>query len=92
MVLQDGDFDRLPDFDGSVMTGGRGGRPRKKRECFLSPGVVSCRPSGFINKMCGGIVGERTGLVKGLDERTTLVWGSFYRCQAAQCGLSSGGV
>lgn len=29
VVVQVGDSDRLPDFDGSVLTGERGGRPRK---------------------------------------------------------------
>ena len=71
---------------------GRRASSDEERELFSSLGFKSCRPSGFYNKMCGGIVGERTGLVKELDERTTLVWGSFYRCQAADCGLSSGGV
>ena len=95
MVVQDEDNDRMPNFDGSVLTGDAYEEDvlRKKRKCFF--GLLVLRTAalrGFIIKMSGGIVGERTGLVKELDERTTLVWGSFYRCQAADCGLSSGGV
>ena len=83
----------MPNFDGSVSTGDKRRTFSEKRGYYFRLLVLkSAALRGFYNKMCGGIVGERTGLVKELDERTTLVWGSFYRCQAADCGLSSGGV
>jgi hypothetical protein len=48
---------------------------------------------GLLIKMCGGIVGERTGLVKEmLDERTTLCGAVSRDVKAADCCLASGGV
>jgi hypothetical protein len=87
------DCDRMPNFDGSVSTGDKRRTSSEKRGHYFRFLVLkSAALRGLLMKMCGGIVGERTGLVKELDERAMLVWGSFYRCQAADCGLSSGGV
>jgi hypothetical protein len=87
-------FDRMPNFDGGVSTREKRRTSSEKRGYYFRLLVLKSAAlrGSLIKKMCGGIVGERTGLVKVLDERTTLVWGSFYRCQAADCGLSSGGV
>ena len=63
----------MPKFDGSVLTGDAQEEDvlrKKKRKCFF--GLLVLRTAalrGFIIKMSGGVVGERTGLVKELDER-----------------------
>ena len=51
MVVQDEDNDRMPNFDGSVLTGDAYEEDvlrKKSGNVFWSLGVENCRPSGFL--------------------------------------------
>ena len=66
VVVQVEDFDRMPNFDGSVLTGDKRRTSSEIAGYYFRLLVLkSAALRGLLIKMCGGIVGERTGLVKG---------------------------